>query len=197
MAIKRALLFSMCGMLMASPALAIPVSPSPSPTQPPVSVCAPITTGIPQKVQEPNCPRDMRTLGRGPLVHGTERTKGIHPHLLNRFLSAQTAARNLGFTVRIHSGWRSWDTQALLYENALVKYKSASVASRWVLPPEKSMHVWGVALDLHFGSSKAQNWFRWNSNHFGLCRTYQNEWWHYEPVISPGEKCPPMQPFAK
>jgi LAS superfamily LD-carboxypeptidase LdcB len=121
----------------------------------------------------------------------------MHPHLKNRFLAAQIAAHKLGFRLSVRSGWRSWQTQSRLYQNALTKYKSVRVANRWVLPPEKSMHVWGVAIDIHFGSPAARNWFRWNSSHFGLCRTYQNEWWHFEPVISPGQKCPAMQPFAK
>ena len=194
---KHAFLLVTCAMLVTSPAVATTPVPSPSPTQTVVSICAPIATGIPQKVPEPKCPQDMRTLGRGPVVHGTTRPKAIHPHLKSRFLTAQTAAANLGFKISVHSGWRSWETQSRLYQNALTKYKSPKVASRWVLPPDKSMHVWGVALDLHFDNAAAQNWFRWNSNHFGLCRTYKNEWWHFEPVISPGDKCPPMQPFAK
>ncbi|MCX6404856.1 MAG: D-alanyl-D-alanine carboxypeptidase family protein [Actinobacteria bacterium] len=194
---KHTFLLCLCPILVASPALANTPTPSPSPSLVTISLCAPIATGIPQKVLESKCPEGTRTLGRGPVIHGTARPKGLHPHLRNRFLSAQSAAQNLGFKISVHSGWRSWQTQARLYQNALTKYKSARVASRWVLPPEKSMHVWGVALDVQFGSAAAQNWFRWNSNHFGLCRTYKNEWWHYEPVISPGGKCPPMQPFAR
>lgn len=139
----------------------------------------------------------MYTLGRGPVLHGDQRPKVIHPHLKNRFLAAQTAAKNLGFNISVRSGWRSWNTQATLYRAALAKYKSERVARRWVLPPERSMHVWGVAIDVQFATPAAKNWFRWNSPHFGLCRTYKNEWWHFEPVISPGAKCPAMQPYAQ
>ena len=194
---KHAILLGMCVIFVASPALATTASPTPSPEGEIISICAPKTTGIPEKIHEAKCPLDMLTLGRGPVVHTTERPKVMHPHLKNRFLAAQTAAKNLGFKLSVRSGWRSWQTQSHLYQNALIEYKSARVAIRWVLPPEKSMHVWGVALDIHFASPAAKNWFRWNSNHFGLCRTYQNEWWHFEPVISPGQKCPAMQPFAK
>jgi len=197
MGTKYTFLLSLCAILVGSPALANTPAPSASPNDTAVSICAPITTGIPQKVPEIKCPAGMRTLGRGRILHGSVRPSAIHPHLRSRFLAAQTTAANLGFKISVRSGWRSWETQSRLYQNALAKYGAARIASRWVLPPEKSMHVWGVALDVQFGSTAAQNWFRWNSNHFGLCRPYKNEWWHYEPVISPGDKCPPMQPFAK
>ena len=194
---KIAILLGMCGILIAPPTLATTSSPSPAPSELKFAICAPISTGIPEKIAAEQCPKQMRPLGLGPIVHAKTRPKFLNPNLKNRFLSAQTAAHALGFEVSVRSGWRSWNTQAQLYQKALREYKNARIARRWVLPPERSMHVWGVALDVHFGSPKAKTWFRWHSNKFGLCRTYQNEWWHYEPVISPGEKCPAMKPFAK
>ena len=119
-----------------------------------------------------------------------------YPQLRSRFIAARTVARDLGFRISIRSGWRSWSVQQSMYERALSQYGDPKIASRWVLPPDKSMHVWGVAIDVHFASPQARNWFRWNSNRFGLCRIYQNEWWHYEPTISPGAKCAPLKPFA-
>jgi len=198
---KSAFLLGICAILVASPSWASSVSPSASPSPSPsaiaISLCAPISTGIPRKIEAPKCPHGTRTLGLGPVVHAATRPQAIHPHLRNRYLAAQTVGKDLGYKISVRSGWRSWETQARLYQNALTKYKSAQIASRWVLPPQKSMHVWGVALDIQFGSSKAKTWFRWHSNRFGLCRTYQNEWWHYEPIISPGEKCPAMKPYAR
>ena len=196
---KSTFIFATMFLVSAPSTFAATVSPtpSPSPSALTISICAPISTGIPQKIQTSHCPSGMYTLGRGPVLHSLQRPHGMHPHLKNRFLSAQRAGKNLGFNISIRSGWRSWNTQGKLYRAALIKYKSERVAQHWVLPPERSMHVWGVAIDIHFATTAARTWFKWNSAHFGLCRTYKNEWWHFEPVISPGDKCPAMQPFAK
>lgn len=183
--------------LSASPSFADSVTPSPSASPITISICAPINTGIPQKVNLAKCPHGMLALGTTAIVHGADRPTSINRQLRNRFVSARTAAAHLGLTIGIHSGWRSWDTQARLYQNALAKYKTARLASRWVLPPEKSMHVWGLAVDVQFGNFAAKKWFRENSYKYGICRRYKNEWWHYEPVIAPGDKCPAMKPFAK
>ena len=176
------------------------VSPSPTPSSSTIAqyqlVCAPISTGIPTKTDLLSCRAGYLDLGRGPLLHGKERPSALHPQLRNRFIAARTVARDLGYRMSIRSGWRSWDVQQAMYQRALTQYGNSKTASRWVLPPEKSMHVWGVAIDVHFSSPEARNWFRWNSARFGLCRIYRNEWWHYEPTISPGGKCSPLLPHA-
>ena len=198
---KLSCLLSILSILICAPAWANSSSPTPSPSpsasNSAFSFCAPFSTGIPQKVKAPKCPRSMRALGQGPIIHGTKRPGALDPTMRNRFLAAQTAGLALGHKISVRSGWRSWSTQDRLYQNALIKYGSARIASRWVLPPEKSMHVWGLALDIQFASPEAKTWFRWHSNRFGLCRTYENEWWHFEPVVAPGKKCPALKPFAK
>ncbi|NBU32585.1 MAG: hypothetical protein EBS36_05400 [Actinobacteria bacterium] len=197
---RNFLLIAMTFCLIATaPVSAQTPSPTPSPSGPVSAplVCAPIATGIPEKVSEVKCPKGTLNLGRGPIKHGDQRPAKINQMLRNRFVAARTAAKQLGHSIGIRSGWRSWDTQEQMYQKALRQYKDPKIASRWVLPPEKSMHVWGVAIDVHFSSPQAKTWFRWNSDTFGLCRTYKNEWWHFEPIIAPGEKCPPMKPFAK
>lgn len=184
-----------------SPSPSSSPSSSPSPSNSPSVryrlMCAPIPTGLPKQTKLNECPKGQLSLGRGPIVHGLTRPNAINPILRNRFISARTAARNLGFKISIRSGWRSWKLQQSMYERALRQYGDAKTASRWVLPPERSMHVWGVAIDVQFNSPEAKNWFRWNSYRFGLCRPYKNEWWHYEPTISPGGTCPAMLPYAK
>ena len=197
---KRLIGLCCMGFILASTGLALAQSPSPSPSGSALVqyqlVCAPIKTGIPEKTQEPQCPKGKLDLGRGPILHSGKRPSQLHPLLRNRFIAARTVARDLGYRLSIRSGWRSWEVQQAMYQRALSQYGNAETASRWVLPPEKSMHVWGVAVDVQFSSVEARNWFRWNSARFGLCRIYKNEWWHYEPTISPGGKCAPLKPFA-
>jgi D-alanyl-D-alanine dipeptidase len=38
-----------------------------------------------------------------------------------------------------------------------------------------------------------------NGYRFGLCRRYENEWWHFEPLVAPGTQCPALEeyPVAK
>jgi hypothetical protein len=42
----------------------------------------------------------------------------------------------------------------------------------------------------------AAGWLEINGAKFGLCRVFENEWWHFEPVIAPGWKCPALVPDA-
>ena len=71
-------------------------------------------------------------------------------------------------------------------------------ASKWVLPPKKSNHPWGIAIDVNYGkgSRAATKWLERNGYKFGLCRRYKNEWWHFEPLVGPGQNCPAMENYA-
>jgi hypothetical protein len=40
------------------------------------------------------------------------------------------------------------------------------------------------------------SWLEANGATFGLCRVYENEWWHFEPLTAPGGICPPLLPDA-
>jgi D-alanyl-D-alanine carboxypeptidase len=35
-------------------------------------------------------------------------------------------------------------------------------------------------------------WLEVNGYKFGLCRVYENEWWHFEPLVAPGQQCPAL-----
>jgi LAS superfamily LD-carboxypeptidase LdcB len=108
---------------------------------------------------------------------------------------AIAAAAADGVDLHITSGWRSRDEQERLYEQAVRKYGSPAAARRWVLPPEESAHVKGEAVDV--GPRSGAQWLEDNGVHFGLCRRYDNEWWHFELLAAPvGSVCPPRQPYA-
>lgn len=111
--------------------------------------------------------------------------------LAQRFADAQAAAAAEGVTLTLTSGWRSAEEQQRLVDEAVVTYGSVEEAHRWVLPPEKSSHVAGLAIDV--GPMDGALWLGERASEFGLCRTYDNEWWHFEPVPADGV-CPATYP---
>ena len=136
-------------------------------------------------------------LGQTELKEGTERPTQLHPQLLARFHSAQAAAKKLGIELSIDSGYRTLEKQNYLYQRAIKTYKSADEAIKWVLPENLSRHPWGLALDVNLNHDKSgASWLEANGATFGLCRVYENEWWHFEPLIAPGGICPPLMPDA-
>jgi len=146
---------------------------------------------------ELGCLAPEESLGTAPIVHSEIRPTGLDRTFEVRFLAAQAAAKLAGFNIRITSGFRSQQLQERLFNNAVKKYGSENEASKWVLPKDVSHHPWGIAIDVNYpGDRKAVKWLEDNGSSFGLCPVYLNEWWHFEPVIAPGEPCPPMMANA-
>lgn len=115
---------------------------------------------------------------------------GLEPELERRFAMAVEAAAADGITLTLNSGWRSAEDQAALVESAVERYGSLDEARRWVLPPERSAHVAGRAIDV--GPTDGALWLEQHGADHGLCRVYANELWHFEPVIEPGGACPAL-----
>jgi zinc D-Ala-D-Ala carboxypeptidase len=146
---------------------------------------------------ENGCIAPEESLGTTPIFHTDIRPTQLDRTFEVRFLAAQAAAKAIGFNIRITSGFRSQQLQERLFSDAVKKYGSESEASKWVLPKEISNHPWGLAIDVNYpGDRTAVKWLEENGSTFGLCRVYENEWWHFEPVIAPGEPCPPMMANA-
>ena len=136
-------------------------------------------------------------LGESEIKERTERPSDLHPQVLARFLSAQAAAKAEGVTMTIDSGYRSLETQNYLFQRAIKEHKTPEEAIKWVLPGDLSRHPWGLALDVNLNHDKSgASWLEANGATFGLCRVYENEWWHFEPLIAPGGICPPLMPDA-
>lgn len=114
--------------------------------------------------------------------------------LQERFKQAKAAAGRAGHKLQITSGYRSWDTQLALYEQQVAETGSPAEARKLVLPPWESMHVRGRAIDV--GGKQAAKWLERNGYKYGLCRRYANEWWHFEPLVKPGTRCPQLEPDA-
>ncbi|MCO7274484.1 M15 family metallopeptidase [Cellulosimicrobium cellulans] len=119
---------------------------------------------------------------------------GLDPELERRFDAARAAADADGVELTLTSGWRTAAEQQELVDAALERYGSAEEAHRWVLPPESSEHVAGLAIDV--GPTDGALWLEQHGAEFGLCRTYANELWHFEAATEPGGTCPPMHDDA-
>ncbi len=108
------------------------------------------------------------------------------------FKRAFADARAAGLTPEIRSAWRSEQWQQILFDRAVTRYGSRAEASKWVLSPQKSAHVKGYAIDVH--PLAVASWLESHGAAYGLCRTYDNEWWHFEYLAT--STCPPRQPTA-
>lgn len=143
------------------------------------------------------CEKTEHSLGAGAIPRSLKRPFEIDKQLIYRFQAAQAAAKKDGQSIYIVSGFRTLDYQKGLFARAVRKYGSEAEASKWVAPPLISHHPWGTAIDVNYPDQPdGASWLEMNGSKFGLCRIFKNEWWHFEPVIAPGWKCPPLVPNA-
>ena len=141
-------------------------------------------------------PRAAAQPGSAPSVRGSaEGLTRLDPRLRHAVQVAIAAAAADGVTLRVTSGWRSAAEQRALFDAAIRDRGSVTAAERWVLPPERSAHVRGEAVDV--GPRAGARWLELHGEHFGLCRRYDNEYWHFE-LLAPalGSHCPQRQPHA-
>ncbi|WP_344137228.1 D-alanyl-D-alanine carboxypeptidase family protein [Pedococcus bigeumensis] len=108
------------------------------------------------------------------------------------FERAFADARAVGLVPEIRSAWRSEQWQQILFDRAVATYGSRAEASKWVLSPVRSAHVKGYAIDVHPQAVAA--WLQAHGTAYGICRTYDNEWWHFEYLAT--STCPPRKPSA-
>jgi zinc D-Ala-D-Ala carboxypeptidase len=113
----------------------------------------------------------------------------LQPDLRLALDQALAAAAADGVELHVTSGWRSPAEQQRLFDEAVRTYGSPEAASHWVLPPDQSEHVRGEAVDV--GPRSGAKWLERHGVAFGLCRRYDNEWWHFE-LLAPanGGVCP-------
>jgi zinc D-Ala-D-Ala carboxypeptidase len=143
------------------------------------------------------CEKKEASLGAGAIPRPLIRPSELDKQLMFRFKAAQAAAKKDGQIIYIVSGYRTLSRQKTLFANAVRKYGSVAEASKWVAPPLVSHHPWGTAIDVNYPNEPVgAGWLEVNGSKFGLCRIFENEWWHFEPVIAPGWKCPALVPDA-
>jgi hypothetical protein len=119
-------------------------------------------------------------------------TTNMQQSAATAFETALAAARRAGEQPDIRSAWRSAQWQQILFDRAVTTYGSRTQARRWVLPPDESAHVKGYAVDV--SPLSAARWLEAHGSAYGLCRTYDNEWWHFEYLAT--TSCPPPKPTA-
>jgi zinc D-Ala-D-Ala carboxypeptidase len=119
----------------------------------------------------------------------TAAPSGLAPGLVAALEAAVTAARQAGHDLSVTSGFRTVAEQEALLADAIAEY-GPTEALRWVFPPERSMHVRGLAVDV--GDGPAAEWLDDHGARFGLCRTLAWEWWHFEwrPAWEASATCP-------
>jgi LAS superfamily LD-carboxypeptidase LdcB len=166
-----------------------------------IDFCANKYSGKVRSISDGVCSKKERSLGAQPITRPKKRPTELVPQFQSRYQAAKAAAKLKGHTLAITSSYRSLAHQEFLYKRAIKRHGSAAAASKWVLPPEKSNHPWGLAIDINYGvggtkGKKAAAWLEKNGYKYGLCRRYENEWWHFEPLVAPGQKCPKMEPYA-
>lgn len=168
-------------------------APSGSPPPPPaVRKSTPVKKAEPSETPKPKKTPTKST--RADKKYSEESIDGLSPTLRSRLKKAMTGAKADGVTIRINSGRRSAAKQRRLLQEAIKKYGSYEAATRWVLPPDKSAHVQGKAVDI--APQAAMVWLNKNGWEYGICRPYANEPWHFEALTTPGKKCPPRKSSA-
>ncbi|RMI32280.1 M15 family metallopeptidase [Nocardia stercoris] len=120
--------------------------------------------------------------------------EGLDPMLAAAYSAAEAEAHEEGVPLSITSGYRTPEQQEALWEDGIVTYGSPEAARHWVLPPEESTHVQGHAVDV--GPREGAQWLEDHGDRWGLCRSFDNEWWHFELATVPGMPCPPRLPDA-
>lgn len=90
------------------------------------------------------------------------------------FKRMRDAARRDGVTLRVNSGFRTYEEQAELYR--LYRAGRGNLAAE----PGHSNHQNGLALDLNTADRGVYRWLTRNARRFGFRRTVPSEKWHWE-----------------
>ena len=126
------------------------------------------------------CPAD-------PQYHD-EQPAGLRADVAAAWQAASAKAATVGIQLCLNDGKRSRAQQQATYDD-YVKQFGTAMADQYVLPPDKSAHVLGYAIDVQ--PYAGYTWLQGTSGALGFCRTYDNEVWHfeYDPAFMSGG-CP-------
>ncbi|WP_246170870.1 D-alanyl-D-alanine carboxypeptidase family protein [Pseudonocardia hierapolitana] len=135
----------------------------------------------------PDCPLDARYVDEPP--------DRMPPDTLAAWQRLRTAAGGDGVQLCLNDGKRSREQQARQFADAVQQFGSAELASKYVLQPDESMHVVGIAVDIQPLASAG--WVERNGAALGWCRRYENEPWHFEYDLAYATSgCPALLPSA-
>ncbi|MEC3981324.1 D-alanyl-D-alanine carboxypeptidase family protein [Amycolatopsis sp. H20-H5] len=148
---------------------------------------AAVVDEVPGEETGPVCPLDKRYVD--------EKPEGLRQDVLAGFTRLREAAGKQGVRLCVEDSKRSRGQQQREFDSAVKRFGSKDQASRYVLSPDQSMHVKGIAVDVQPLASAA--WVETNGRALGWCRRYQNEKWHFEydtNYVTGG--CPALLPSA-
>lgn len=110
----------------------------------------------------------------------------LRPNAAQALEEMFAAAQEAGHRLVAVSGYRSFETQRLLYQRKINATGSQAKAQLLVAPPGTSEHQLGLAIDIGrlsssnlnaaFGKSKEGQWVRDNAHLFGFIFRYQGRW---------------------
>ena len=112
---------------------------------------------------------------------------GLNPVFSQRLDKLIADAKSQGYNISVTSGWRSYSSQASLWNNS---NRACSERGKWVACPGGSRHGFGVAADLSFNGTScsggwdcnaAAKWVHENAPNYGLKFRMSWEPWHIEP----------------
>lgn len=119
-----------------------------------------------------------------------ENTDGLDADVVAAWAAAKTAAAAAGITLCVNDGKRSRAQQQATFDDYVAQYGQAA-AEQYVLPPDRSAHVAGYAIDVQPAASAA--WLEATDGSLGFCRMYDNEVWHFEFAETFRLGCPPRR----
>jgi zinc D-Ala-D-Ala carboxypeptidase len=134
----------------------------------------------------PVCPTDNRYTDEAPT--------GLRDDVLAAFTKLKAKAKEQNVTLCLHDGKRSARQQQAQFDEYVEKFGTRELARKYALPPDESMHVKGIAIDIQ--PPAAATWIERTNGAHGWCRRYENEPWHfeYDPKYTKG--CPALLPHA-
>ena len=131
------------------------------------------------------CPLDRRYVD--------ERADGLREDVLTAWRRLRAEAGKQRVWLCLNDGKRSRAQQQREFTDAVSRFGTRELARRYVLPPEQSMHVTGIAVDVQPFDSAV--WVERNGRALGWCRRYENEYWHFEYAASHvADGCPALLP---
>ena len=168
--------------------------------QPPTGASSRLYGHFPYEVVDPAGLQRIACYGSG----DWQRWEWAQPEVVTAWQQMAASARQDRVWLIVVSGWRSWETQAWLFERQTQKRGSPAQAARYSAPPGYSEHHTGYALDLSEGSapedlseafaqSDAYRWLIRFGGDFGFELSYPEnnpqgvawEPWHWRFVGSP------------
>lgn len=121
-------------------------------------------------------------------LNGKSGSKGSAKYGYNKYFYSMLSkmvddAKAAGYTIKPstsqYGAWRPYENQLYFYNCYITKScNNGNLAAK----PGRSMHGWGIASDLDYGSNSAITWAHKNASKYGLKFTVSSENWHIEPA---------------